>query len=70
MRVNNRLCVRGLVVLNVPFLFELGKDFPLGVVPDDASIDEAAQVELLCPKLRHGRPKDAVHRGSVALLDG
>lgn len=39
--------------ISLPFRFVLLKDLPLGMISDDASIDEAAQVELLCPKLSH-----------------
>lgn len=41
------------VVFSLPLGLELLKDLALGVVSDDARVDEAAQIELLCPKHRH-----------------
>lgn len=38
----------------IPLRLELGKGLALGVVADVANVDEAAQVELLGPELRHG----------------
>ena len=37
----------------IPLLLELGKDLALGMVANDPRVDEPAQVQYLCPELRH-----------------
>lgn len=36
---------------------KLLKDFTLGMISDDPSVDEAAQIELLRPEVRHFKAK-------------
>lgn len=44
----------GARVACVPFNLVLLKDLALGVVANGSGLDEAAQIELFCPKHRHG----------------
>lgn len=42
------------MAMSVPFLLILGEDLSLRMVANDSGVDEAAQIELLRSKSRHG----------------